>query len=359
MSQSTITDYYSLTKKRPTEIGKDGGGKSLISINGVLSASINASISKVSTRAPTSSTTSGTPTKRNINNELKLSTPTKRNICELQFSSPTKRLKERAERRAKARELIELSPKKFLKDKLTNSPVKASAKPRIVDSLNLPTKYKVLIDNFHCLDSVLSMLFNRMETCTFDKVKSGIQKITKKNFDQSHLAQLLTIYPESYSLSYEKKTAVDNLNNLKVLEKHSAFYLVLTPKLNSIKMTPTILKSRRDEFEDRLNKYVRKLHNEYLLSLEPPVVIKDDELTRWHPSFTFPNVRETKLPEQPTSVNDTKSINDFWATRLKIEPQTKPDVEQKSSTSEQRKNKIKKGILKGLSKDFLEKVSFK
>ena len=276
------------------------------------------------------------------------------------LNSPTKRLQERQERRAKARELVELSPKKFLQEKLLHSPIKSPTKLRLVEGLNLPAKYRPLIDNFHCLDSVVSMLFNRLETCTFDKIKSGIQKITKKNFDLSHIAQILTVYPNAYALSYERKTAVDNLNNLNnlnVLSKHSPFYLVLTPKLtNAGKMTPTVLKSRRDTFEDLLNKHVRKLHNDYLLSLEPPVVISDHELTRWHPSFVFPNVAEAKLPEQPTSINESKSLNEFWATKLKIEPQTKK-TDEEPKRSEQSKNKITKGLLKGLSQEFLDKVS--
>lgn len=272
------------------------------------------------------------------------------------LNSPTKRLKERQERQAKARELVELSPKKFLQEKLLHSPIKSPTKLRSVEGLNLPSKYKPLIDHFHCLDSVVSMLFNRLETCTFDKIKSGIQKITKKNFDLSHIAQILTVYPGAYTLSYEKKTAVDNLNNLNVLSNRSPFYLVLTPKLMSLtKMTPTVLKSRRDTFESRLNKHVRQLHKEYLLSLDPPVVIEDNELTRWHPSFVFPNVAEAKLPEQPVSINESKSLNEFWTNKLNIEPTVKKTEEPKRS--EQSKNKITKGLLKGLSQEFLDKVS--
>ena len=272
--------------------------------------------------------------------------------------SPTKRLKDRLERHSKVRDLIELSPKKFLKEKLLHSPIKSPTKLRLVDGLNLPNKYKPLIDNFHCLDSIVSMLFNRLETCTFDKIKSGIQKITKKNFDLSHIAQILTVYPHAYSLSYERKTAVDNLNNLNVLSKRSPFYLVLTPKLaSSTKMTPTVLKNRRDTFENLLNKHVRQLHKNYLLSLEPPVVIEDDELTRWHPSFVFPNVAEAKLPEQPTSINESKSINEFWTNKLNIEPTVKKTEEPKKS--DQNRQKITKGLLKGLSQEFLDKVSYR
>lgn len=286
----------------------------------------------------------------------KTASPIKLQINNL--NSPTKRMKEREERREKAKELIELSPKKFLREKLSSSPLKSPIKSRILDGLNLPSKYKLLIHNFHCLDSVVAMLFNRLETCTFDKIKSGIQKITKKNFDLSHIAQILTIYPNSYTLSYEKKTAVDNLNNLKVLTKQSPFYLVLTPKLSAIKMTPSMLKCRRDEFETRLNQYARKVHNDYLLSLDPPVIIKDEELTRWHPSFLFPNVREATLPEQPISINESKSLNDFWADKLNIEPQSKPKIDLKSSNKNQSGKKITKGVLKGLSQDLLDRVSF-
>lgn len=47
-------------------------------------------------------------------------------------------------------------------------------------SLSLPYKYKLLEDMFRGMDTVVSMLHNRSEICTFSKLKSAVQEMTKR-----------------------------------------------------------------------------------------------------------------------------------------------------------------------------------
>lgn len=47
-------------------------------------------------------------------------------------------------------------------------------------SLTLPYKYRLLEDMFKGMDTVVSMLHNRSEICTFAKLKSAVQEMTKR-----------------------------------------------------------------------------------------------------------------------------------------------------------------------------------
>ena len=36
---------------------------------------------------------------------------------------------------------------------------------------------------------------------TFSKLKGAVQELTRRSFEEKHLGQIMTIYPESYELS--------------------------------------------------------------------------------------------------------------------------------------------------------------
>lgn len=46
--------------------------------------------------------------------------------------------------------------------------------------LLLPYKYKVLAEMFRSTDTIVAMMFNRLEAVTFAKVKQGVQEMTRK-----------------------------------------------------------------------------------------------------------------------------------------------------------------------------------
>ena len=251
------------------------------------------------------------------------------NRFSVSFYSPSKRAKERQDRAAKTMESINYSPKKFLEDKLRNSspckttnlstenlepprsstptnrlfpfssPQKASAafnlssftltspfkspiKSRIAD-LSLPDKYLELASVFDSLEVVVSQLHNRSVACTFDKVRLNYQKLTKKVLDLKQIAQILTIFPNAYLVRSEKST--DDVS------------LLLKPNIVSSKMIQFTLRVRSNEFQERLLQFAKRAHDEYLRSLEKPIVLSGGQLKRWHPSFQFPDVPEAKLPE--------------------------------------------------------------
>lgn len=267
--------------------------------------------------------------------QQKTSTSNRFNVS---FYSPSKRARERQDRAAKTKETINYSPKKFLEDKLRSlspckssslsienlepprhstptkhsspfgSPQKASAafnlssfiltspfkspnKSKIAD-LSLPDRYLELASAFDSLEVVISQLHNRSVACTFDKVRLNYRKLAKKDLDLKHLAQIVTIYPNAYLLRSEPKASTDNGNSAPLL---------LKPNIVSSKMIQFTLQIRSNEFQDRLLQFAKRAHDEYLLSLEKPIVLSGAQLKRWHPSFQFPDIPEAKLPGSPAA----------------------------------------------------------
>lgn len=319
------------------------------------------------------------------------------------FYSPSKSVKDQEERRAKSNEIINYSPKKYLENKLKNlSPKSASSirissncienqppvqssldsflnrslnssfnlplfssisplKPKTPDTnietkidLNLPNKYIELVKLFSNLETVISILYNRQESSKFNKIKSCVEKMTKREFDLKHLAQIVTIYPNAYLLEYDKFVNMNDSPDKSVNE------LVVRPNLLSDRMAPYTIQTRISEFKDRLFQFAKQKHSDYLLTLEEPIILNSLELVRWHPSFQFPDIPEAKLPKSLTIIDSSpigSPVSKFWSSRLNIESNKKSkdkiDDEQKIDNND---SKIKEGVLKGISHSFLAKV---
>ncbi|VEL27409.1 unnamed protein product [Protopolystoma xenopodis] len=110
---------------------------------------------------------------------------------------------------------------------LTNLVEGAEATSIISPELHLPSHMRLLWELFRACDNVVSMLHNRSEMCRFDKVRLSVQEIVRRDFDERHVAQFITVYPDAYKLHYERQ-----------LDKHtrqatSEFVLVLTPNLRT------------------------------------------------------------------------------------------------------------------------------
>ncbi|EDS43862.1 DNA replication factor Cdt1 [Culex quinquefasciatus] len=87
---------------------------------------------------------------------------------------------------------------------VTASPTKVPAYQRfqtLADSgrpaLQLPYKYRCLGELFKCIDTVCAMFHNRKEQITFRKLKPAVQRMARKNFYESHLAQINTLFPDA------------------------------------------------------------------------------------------------------------------------------------------------------------------
>lgn len=50
----------------------------------------------------------------------------------------------------------------------------------IASTLKLPFKYRLLENMFRGTETIVSIMHNRLETCTFDKLKNTVQEMLRK-----------------------------------------------------------------------------------------------------------------------------------------------------------------------------------
>ncbi|XP_051884053.1 DNA replication factor Cdt1 isoform X2 [Pristis pectinata] len=170
--------------------------------------------------------------------------------------------------------------------------------------LTLPFKYKVLAEMFRSMDTVVSMLFNRSEIVTFAKVKQGVQDMLRKQFERRNIGQIKTVYPSAYKYRQEKgiPTWSDSV-------KKSSYQLTIDPVFEGEEnseghpqLTATRLLLRRRIFSRNLTNMVKQHHKVFLASLNPPMYVPDNKLTRWHPRFNVdevPDIVAAELPQPP------------------------------------------------------------
>ncbi|XP_069724846.1 DNA replication factor Cdt1 isoform X2 [Phaenicophaeus curvirostris] len=170
--------------------------------------------------------------------------------------------------------------------------------------LTLPYKFRVLAEMFRSVDTIAGMLFNRSETITFAKVKQGVQDMMRKQFEERHVGQIKAVYPTSYRLRQEK-----NIPTFGNGMKKSDYQLTLEPVLGEEEkvdgrphLSASRLLQRRKEFNRNLVNIVKQHHKAFLAALNPPMVVPEEKLTRWHPRFNVdevPDISPAELPQPP------------------------------------------------------------
>ncbi|XP_053304832.1 DNA replication factor Cdt1 [Spea bombifrons] len=167
--------------------------------------------------------------------------------------------------------------------------------------LSLPYKYKVLAEMFRSMDTIVGMLFNRSETITFSKVKQGVQDMMRKQFEERNVGQIKTVYPTAYKFRQEK-----NIPTFKDGMKKSDYQLTVEPVIQEgdkidghPQLTVSRLLKRRHFFNRNLTTIVKQHHRAFLASLNPPMLVPDDKLTRWHPRFNVDEVPDIEAAELP------------------------------------------------------------
>uniref|UniRef100_F7C3B8 DNA replication factor Cdt1 n=1 Tax=Monodelphis domestica TaxID=13616 RepID=F7C3B8_MONDO len=191
--------------------------------------------------------------------------------------------------------------------------------------LELPYKYKVLAEMFRSMDTVVSLLFNRSELVTFAKVKQGVQDMLHKRFEEKNVGQIKTVFPDSYRFRQERNIPAFGSGG-----KRSDYQLTIEPVLEpedggqgAPQMSASRLLQRRHTFGRNLVKLVREQHKAFLASLNPPLVVPEDQLTRWHPRFNVdevPDVVPAELPKPPHSDTVTSAQEMLARARAMLTP---------------------------------------
>lgn len=248
---------------------------------------------------------------------------------------------------------------------------------KIPEELILPYKYKLLLEFFQSLDTIVSMLYNRQEIISWNKVEHSVKEITRKKFDTDCLSQIKHVYPNAFVYRQES-----NIITFCEPHKRSKYELTLLPLLDERqnntekKMTGSMLTQRRHYFHLQLLNLTKKHHQDYLRSMQPPIEVDNDDLKRWHPQFPLdmvPDVPFSDLPSPPDQgflqCRSAKEV--FEKTRVKLTKKAADALSRvallnpKSSTSDTNNN-IKKSnpvqeifsspSVSGISKSLLDKI---
>ncbi|KAG8437594.1 hypothetical protein GDO86_008343 [Hymenochirus boettgeri] len=246
--------------------------------------------------------------------------------------------------------------------------------------LSLPYKYKVLGEMFRSMDTIAGMLFNRSETITFSKVKQGVQDMMRRKFEESNVGQIKTVYPNAYKFRQER-----NIPTFKDGVKKSDYQLTVEPLVDEgdkldghPQLTVSRLLERRQLFNRNLTNIVKQHHRTFLASLNPPMLVPDQKLTRWHPRFKVdevPDIVPAELPQPPQVEKLTTAQEVLSKARGMITPKMEKalanlalksvDVshaEQRTLPAEEPKSSVISSTsqaLKGVSQSLLERIRAK
>ncbi|XP_072374103.1 DNA replication factor Cdt1 [Scyliorhinus torazame] len=308
--------------------------------------------------------------------------------------APTSELNSDIKNRLKrVRELeLKVQENKLERRKATEQEVKSSAEERakapayqrfhnlaqdVPPGLNLPFKYKLLAEMFRSMDTIVSMLFNRSETITFTKVKQGAQDLMRKKFEERNVGQIKTVYPSAYKFRQEKgiPTWSDSV-------KRSSYQLTVDPVFEGeensdghTQLTASHLLLRRRIFSRNLVSIVKQYHKIFLASLDPPMHVPDNKLTRWHPRFNvdeIPDITAAELPQPPDFEKLTTAREVLDKARSMMTPKMEKalanmalktvETAMAASTEQKTESNVvspSPGALKGISQSLLERIRAK
>lgn len=228
--------------------------------------------------------------------------------------------------------------------------------------LRLPYKYRTFSEIFRAVDVVAQIMYNRKEMITFKKMKPAVEEMLKRTFSEKHLSQICGIYPTAYKFSQEK------LRDFGTGTRNEHWNLILNPNIeNGGEMTSQVLLNRRRNLQDKLINLTKTYHNEFLLSLTPPITVNSDKILHWHPEFDLekvPEIEQAKLPQKPHEETLTsgkqvlEKAREMFGCNTRVEKALTrlKEFQEKSSTTEEQPVLPETSLLKGIPKSLLEKV---
>ncbi|OAF66630.1 DNA replication factor Cdt1 [Intoshia linei] len=153
-----------------------------------------------------------------------------------------------------------------------------------LDNLPMPIKFSNLLDTFKTLDTVLGMFGQRKETATFGRIKSVVERMTRRNFTKKAIYQIVTVFPEAYIVEQIKNIPLPSC-----IEPSSEYQLCIRYKNEPIDKLCDYYKRRKIQFHEMLLERVYTAHDNFLqkVSKKLKVDIKVDktDIIRWHVDF--------------------------------------------------------------------------
>lgn len=244
---------------------------------------------------------------------------------------------------------------------LPSTPKKESLLVSSKPSLTLPYKYRSLAEIFRSVDTVCQILFNRKEIITFRKLKPAVEEMLKRNLTEKHLGQIKTLFGDAFEFSQAK------LKTFGTGTKQEQWELVLKPKVQEETINSDILLERRRKLYNILIDKLKDYHAEFLQTLEPPMEIPKNKITRWHPEFDIervPDIEPAKLPQPPDEIKLTSGKEVLEKAKQLFNCNTRMEealarlekCRSESTQTEEEKPLQPQSVLKGIPKALLEKV---
>lgn len=237
-----------------------------------------------------------------------------------------------------------MSPKSAVTPRRLFSPTKAYNEPAyqrfqnlasdtISTTLQLPYKYRCLLEVFRAIDTICAMFYNRKETITFKKLRPAVQRMLRKNLNEHQLAQIKYLNPDAYQ--FEQRKMLNHGSHT----KYDYYQLVIIPNVQSQSMhtecgigklddvnivrnadtkimNPQLMIERIHRFQQILLDRVKHEHDLFLKNLQPPIHIPKDKVRRWHQDFDLelcPDILPGELP-QPPNIEKFSSAKDILST---------------------------------------------
>ncbi|MEN2498695.1 MAG: replication licensing factor Cdt1 [Marteilia pararefringens] len=184
-----------------------------------------------------------------------------------------------------------------------NSDVKSTAKPTVssnpVLDLDLPQKYKWILEIFSDMDRTLLYYHNSFKPCTFKALQSSLNAHKLPlHYDLNIFRKLVKIVPELYSIQIIKMAMYDADFNQKYDYQISLADPATSSPLPKTKKLPTqTLHNRLLILESRLRTHAKQAHYEFLKESYPdsniPLI---DDIKRFHPKFIADiNLKDWKM----------------------------------------------------------------
>jgi len=178
-------------------------------------------------------------------------------------------------------------------------------------TLPLPFTYSFLAEVFRCTETIAAMLHNRQEVITVEKLKKGVETMTRKNFQLDFLKRIRTVFPSAYLYIWEQMVGKygKKLNEYELRIGVNMDFRRETllagggdatdeAKVVRGKLNPTGVVERRNIFRNSLVAIVKTHHMEFCKGIGIDLT-KEGEVKKFHPDFQVDKVPEVPITELP------------------------------------------------------------
>ncbi|OZJ02621.1 hypothetical protein BZG36_03835 [Bifiguratus adelaidae] len=182
------------------------------------------------------------------------------------------------------------------------------------NGLPLAQKYALLESLASTLDDTVVYYKGQNMSCAYHKIKATVQVGSKRNFELTHLGQLMTVVPEHYvvrpvSINHEGQKINSLAIDFPTLGSSRESDSTVQSNLNV--MTTKIAIERKRRLHGRLLDKMKQEHKKFLIAQDADNLVQTKKLRAWHPRFdvdSVPDIPCAELPQLDKPVVDLKAV---------------------------------------------------